>query len=58
VPALWTTHQAPLQCLVTQQYGVTLLTECSIAGDKTERTHAVEDIIYYSWPVLPYSIGF
>jgi hypothetical protein len=31
-----------------QQHGATLLIVCSEAGDKTERTHIVEDIIYYS----------
>jgi hypothetical protein len=43
--ALWT---APLQCQVTRQHDATLLTECSVAGDKTERAHTVEDIICYS----------
>jgi hypothetical protein len=33
-----------------------------MAGDKTklahELAHAVEDIIYYSWPLVPYCIQF
>jgi hypothetical protein len=41
-----------------QQHVTTLLTVCSEAGDKTGRTHDVEDIICYSWLVVPYSIGF
>jgi hypothetical protein len=41
-----------------QQHGTTLFTKCSEARNKTRRTHAVEDIICYSWPVVPYSIGF
>jgi hypothetical protein len=56
-PALWTTHLAPLQCQATRQHSVTLLTECSVAGDKTRRAHAVEDIIGYSKLVDPYGIG-
>jgi hypothetical protein len=32
---------------------VLLLTECNGAGD----THAVEDIICYSWPLVPYRVG-
>jgi hypothetical protein len=43
-----TTHLAPLQCQVTRQHNVTLLTECNVAGDKTRRAHIVEDIICYS----------
>jgi hypothetical protein len=35
--ALWITHVAPLQCQVTPQHDVTLLTKCSMAGDKTRR---------------------
>jgi hypothetical protein len=31
---------------------------CSKAGDKTGRTHVVEDIICYSCLVVPYSIEF
>jgi hypothetical protein len=57
VPALWTTRQAPLQCTVTQQHGVMLLTECGGADDKTRRTHTIEDIICYSWPLAPYRLG-
>jgi hypothetical protein len=38
----------PLQCQVTQQHDTTLLTKCSVAGDKTRRTQTFEDIIYYS----------
>jgi hypothetical protein len=34
----------PLQCQVTRQHDVTLLTECNVAGDKTRRAHTVEDI--------------
>jgi hypothetical protein len=45
--ALWTTRLTPLQCQVTRQHDVTLLTECSVAGDKTMRAHTVEDIICY-----------
>jgi hypothetical protein len=44
---LWTTLLAPLQCQVTRQHDTTLLTECSVAGDKTRHTHTVEDIICY-----------
>jgi hypothetical protein len=40
--ASWTTCQTLLQ------HGATLLTECRVAGDKTRRVHAIEDIIYYS----------
>jgi hypothetical protein len=40
-----------------QQYGAMLLTKCSGAGDKTRRTHAVEDIICYSWLLASYRIG-
>jgi hypothetical protein len=47
-PALWTTRLTPLQCQVTRQYDATLLTECSVAGDKTRCAHTVEDIICYS----------
>jgi hypothetical protein len=46
-PALWITRLTPLQCQVTRQHGATLLTECSVTGDKSRRAHAVEDIIYY-----------
>jgi hypothetical protein len=45
MPALWT---APLQYQVTRQHDATLLTECSITGDKTRRAHTVKDIICYS----------
>jgi hypothetical protein len=48
MPSLWTTRLAPLQCQVTRQHDATLLTECSVAGDKTRRAHTVEDIICYS----------
>jgi hypothetical protein len=41
-----------------QQYNATLLTVCTEAGNKAGHTHAAEDIICYSWPVVPYSIGF
>jgi hypothetical protein len=41
-----------------QQHGATLLIKRSEVGDKTRRTHAVEDIICYSYLVEPYSIGF
>jgi hypothetical protein len=58
VPSLWTTCQAPLQCLATQQHGAILLTVCSEAGDKTGRTHTVEYIICYFCPVVSYNIGF
>jgi hypothetical protein len=47
-PTLWTTRLAPLQCQATRQHGATLLTKCSVAGDKTKRAHTVEDTIYYS----------
>jgi hypothetical protein len=46
--ALWTTRLAPLQCQVIRQHDVTLLTECSVTGDKIRRAHIVEDIICYS----------
>jgi hypothetical protein len=46
-PALWTTHLALLQCQVTRQHDATLLTECSVAGDKTRCVHTIEDIICY-----------
>jgi hypothetical protein len=57
-PALWITCLIPLQCQATRQHSVTLLTECSVAGDKTSRAHTVEDIICYSYPLEPYCIGF
>jgi hypothetical protein len=50
-------RQAPLQCTVMQQHGAMLLTECSRAGNKTRRTHTIEDIIFYSWPLTPYRVG-
>jgi hypothetical protein len=34
--------------LVTQRHSTVLITECSMAGDKTRRAHAVEEIISYS----------
>jgi hypothetical protein len=34
--------------LVTQQHDTVLMTECRVAGDKTRRTHVIEDIISYS----------
>jgi hypothetical protein len=43
---------------VTRQYDATLLTECNVTGDKTRRAHTVEDIICYSYPLVPYCIGF
>jgi hypothetical protein len=46
--ALWTTGLAPLQCQVTRQQDVILLTECNMADDKTRRVHIIEDIIHYS----------
>jgi hypothetical protein len=42
---------------VTQQHGAMLLAKCDGAGDKTKRTHTVEDIICYSWPLAPYRVG-
>jgi hypothetical protein len=33
--------------LVTQWHITVLMIECSMAGDKTRRAHAVEDIISY-----------
>jgi hypothetical protein len=56
--ALWTTRLAPLHCQAARQHGVTLLTKCNMAGDKTRCAHAVEDIICYSYPLVPYCIGF
>jgi hypothetical protein len=56
--ALWTTRLAPLQCQATRQHDATLLTECSMVGDKIMRVHAIEDIICYSLPLVPYRIGF
>jgi hypothetical protein len=53
-----TTLLAPLQCQVTRQHITTLLIECSVAGDKTRRAHTVEDIICYSYILVPYCIGF
>jgi hypothetical protein len=47
----------PLQCTATQQHDAMLLTECGGAGDKTRRTHTVEDIISYFWPLAPYRVG-
>jgi hypothetical protein len=41
-------HLAPLQCQMIRRHDATLLTECSVAGDKTRRAHTVEDIICYS----------
>jgi hypothetical protein len=40
-----------------QQYDAMLLTECGGAGDTTSHTHAIEDIICYSWPLAPYRVG-
>jgi hypothetical protein len=57
-PALWITYLTPLQCQATRQHSVTLLTECSVAGDKTSHAHTVEDIICYSYPLEPYCIEF
>jgi hypothetical protein len=57
-PALWTTRLAALQCQMTQQHDTTLLTECSVAGDKTRHAYTVEDIICYSYPLVSYCIGF
>jgi hypothetical protein len=34
--------------LETQRHSTVSKTECSVAGDKTRRAHAVEDIIGYS----------
>jgi hypothetical protein len=34
--------------LVTQQRSTVSKTECSVAGDKTQLAHAIEDIIGYS----------
>jgi hypothetical protein len=48
MPALFITLLSPLQCQVTQQHDTTLLTECSMVGDKARRAHTVEDIICYS----------
>jgi hypothetical protein len=39
--------------LVTQRHNTVLKTECSIAGNKTQLAHAIEDIIGYSWPLCP-----
>jgi hypothetical protein len=33
---------------VMQRHSTVLMTECRVAGDKTRRAHAVEDIIGYS----------
>jgi hypothetical protein len=55
---LWTTRQAPLQCTAMEQHGVMLMTECGEAGNKIRRTYAIEDIIYYFWPLAPNHIGF
>jgi hypothetical protein len=48
VTALYTTCLALLQCQVTQQHDATLLTKCSVVGDKTRCAHAFKDIICYS----------
>jgi hypothetical protein len=40
------------------QHDAMLLTECGEAGDKIRRTHIVEDIICYSWPLAPYRVRF
>jgi hypothetical protein len=42
---------------VTQQHGIMLLTECDGVGDKIRRTHTVEDIICYSYPLTSYRVG-
>jgi hypothetical protein len=34
--------------LVMQRYSTVPMTECRVVGDKTRRTHVVEDIIGYS----------
>jgi hypothetical protein len=46
--ALSTTLLALLQCQATQQHNATLLTECSVAGNKIRCANAAEDIICYS----------
>jgi hypothetical protein len=56
--ALWTTHLAPLQCQVTRQHDATLLTKYSMTGDKIRCAHIVEDIICYSYLLVPYCIWF
>jgi hypothetical protein len=55
---LWTNRLALLQCQVTRQYDITLLIKCSVTGDKTRRVYTVEDIICYSYLLVPYCIGF
>jgi hypothetical protein len=42
---------------MTQQHDATLLTVRSDVGDKTGCAHVIEDIIFYSWTVVPYNIG-
>jgi hypothetical protein len=37
---------------------VTLLIDCSVVDDKTRHVHIIEDIICYSYPLLPYCIVF
>jgi hypothetical protein len=39
--------------LVTQRHNTVPMTECMMAGDKTQRAHAVEDIIGYSYLLCP-----
>jgi hypothetical protein len=34
--------------LVTQRHNTILMIKCRVAGDKTRRAHAVEDIVGYS----------
>jgi hypothetical protein len=34
--------------LVTQRHSTVPMTECRVAGDKTRRAHAIEDIVDYS----------
>jgi hypothetical protein len=34
--------------LVMQRHNTVLMTECRVAGDKTQRAHVIEDIIGYS----------
>jgi hypothetical protein len=58
VPALWTTRQARLHCTTAQQHDAMLLTECGGAGNKTRRTHAVEDIYATPGHWHPTAYGF
>jgi hypothetical protein len=44
----WNPASATAAGLVTQRHSTVPMAECRVAGNKTRRVHAVEDIIDYS----------